>query len=538
MSATPRGLAAWFVSLFLGIALVGVVRAQDPGDTPPPPPQPPGQEVQTRGPVHESFAQPVVYDPKPGQVIPQPPPDPIEEMPPDQKPEGGNVQWIPGYWAWDDARRDYLWISGVWRNIPPGRQWNPGYWHRVDGGVQWVSGTWTPIQSQQAQYLPTPPANIEAGPNSPEPMDGAVWAPGCWMWSEARYVWRPGFWVPPQPNWVWVPAQYVWTPGGYLFCEGYWDRPFATRGLMFAPVYFSQPVYAQPAFVFQPSITIAAGGLMASLFVRPSFGAYYFGDYYAPGYVGIGIYPWFSFHQSRFGYDPMFAYYSATYARANPAWVAQQREAFLFRREHLDARPPHTYAEMVRVTSITRINNTTIVNNNIRNVAFAQPVSRLAAAEPARFARVEAAEQRRVVAQTQQVQRFQQERARREVALASHAASAPNRPRSVELPRSPIAAAHPAAVAAHTPPSAPAHPALDHAAQPLAPGRTAQRPEAHPEATHATPARPALRSEAVRKDQKRALEAGPPGLASVVRIGIRVHRARREKALGRRPSPF
>src|SRR5437660_1263900 len=117
---------------------------------------------------------------------------------------------------------------------------------------------------------------------------------------------------------------------------------------MFAPVYFSQPVYLQPAFVYQPAITIAAGGLVASLFVRPSFGVYYFGDYYASSYVGLGIYPWFSFHQSRLGYDPMFAYYSVSYARTNPNWVFQQREAFFYRREHIDARPPHTYAAMAR----------------------------------------------------------------------------------------------------------------------------------------------------------------------------------------------
>ena len=58
MSATPRGLTAWFLTLFLVCGLIGAVRAQDPADNPPPPPMPPGQEIQTRGPVHESFAQP------------------------------------------------------------------------------------------------------------------------------------------------------------------------------------------------------------------------------------------------------------------------------------------------------------------------------------------------------------------------------------------------------------------------------------------------------------------------------------------------
>ena len=57
--------------------------------------------------------------------------------------------------------------------------------------------------------------------------------------------------------------------------------PLANRGLMFAPVYYPQPVYLQPAYVFTPSITIAAPGLMANLFVQPSYGHYCFGDYYA-----------------------------------------------------------------------------------------------------------------------------------------------------------------------------------------------------------------------------------------------------------------
>src|SRR5258706_1355798 len=63
-----------------------------------------GAEVQTRGPVHEAFAGVVTFNPVPGVVIPKAPPATIEEVPPDQKPEGDNVTWIPGYWAWDDER--------------------------------------------------------------------------------------------------------------------------------------------------------------------------------------------------------------------------------------------------------------------------------------------------------------------------------------------------------------------------------------------------------------------------------------------------
>ena len=56
----------------------------------------------------------------PGAVVPKQPPDPIPEVPPDQKPEAENAQWLPGYWAWDEDRKDFIWVSGFWRVPPPG----------------------------------------------------------------------------------------------------------------------------------------------------------------------------------------------------------------------------------------------------------------------------------------------------------------------------------------------------------------------------------------------------------------------------------
>src|SRR5512141_2608794 len=101
-----------------------------------------GVEVLTRGPVHEAFAETITFDPQPGIVVPKAPPDIIEEVPPDQRPEGANVTWIPGYWGWDDDRSDYLWVSGIWRALPPGRQWVPGYWGQSGQSFQWTSGYW------------------------------------------------------------------------------------------------------------------------------------------------------------------------------------------------------------------------------------------------------------------------------------------------------------------------------------------------------------------------------------------------------------
>ncbi len=266
---------------WLGVlALVGVALALparpaaaqlDPGGPPPATADiPEGAQVLTRGPVHEAFAEPVVFDPRPGPMVPKEPPPPVEESPPDQRPEGTNVQWIPGYWAWDDTRNDFLWVSGLWRDIPPGRQWVPGYWGEGDGGYRWIPGAWTSTVQQDVQYYPIPPASLEVGPSSPPPSANSVWSPGYWDWQGDRFVWRPGFWVSFQPDWIWVPAHYVWTPNGCLFVDGYWDLPVVRRGTPFAPVYFAQPVVRQTRLVYTPTISLLASAMVASLFVRPS----------------------------------------------------------------------------------------------------------------------------------------------------------------------------------------------------------------------------------------------------------------------------
>src|SRR5262249_15410958 len=51
-----------------------------------------GIEALDNGPVHEAFAQPTLKNPEPGPIIHKQPPKAIEELPPDQKPEGDNIQ--------------------------------------------------------------------------------------------------------------------------------------------------------------------------------------------------------------------------------------------------------------------------------------------------------------------------------------------------------------------------------------------------------------------------------------------------------------
>jgi hypothetical protein len=442
--------------------------------------------------VHEAFAAPVVHDPGPGLVVQKEPPAPIEELPPDQKPAGANVQWISGYWSWDQAREDFVWVSGVWREPPPGRQWVPGYWHQVEGGFQWVPGAWVPVAQpnggsasaspqSQASYLSAPPASLEQGPNSPQPAGNVFWSPGSWYWQADRYVWRPGFWAAVQPSWLWVPPHYVWTPGGFLFVEGYWDLPLASRGVMFAPVYYPQPVYLQPAYVFTPSITIATPGLVANLFVMPRYSHYCFGDYYDRTFLSVGILPWFSFSYVSgparpIFYDPLFTFYASVNIHRDPGWVARVREEYVVRRDNVAMRPPRTYVEQTRIVERNvSINRNVTINRNVN--VLARPLAQASREEGARFERVNPDARRQWQDRGAELRQLGAQRLREERQAVAWRASgagaggeprriaqAEARPRPMRLPASPVAApmhAHAESAQAAGPLQRPQHPAAE-----------------------------------------------------------------------------
>ncbi|OWK41890.1 hypothetical protein [Fimbriiglobus ruber] len=396
----------------LGVALAGVPSGtcaqvpppppQPPGDIPPPPPMPeqvppppgpgqvavpgqePGIEVLTRGQVHEAFAA-TAEMPIAGPVIPKVPPQPIEEMPPDQRPAGQNVQWLPGYWHFDEERNDYIWISGFWRVAPPGKVWVPGNWHEVQGGVQWAAGFWqSPPQSQQQvslQYLPPPPPHPEVVV-PPQPTATSVYIPGTWVW-RGRYVWQPGFWNEFRPGWMWVPSHYRWTPVGYIFVDGYWDHPLDGRGMMYAPVAFAPGVYARPGFVYTPVYAVSPSCMYGAMFVRSGHGAYYFGDYFGPRYATVGYSAWCgSASGTTFTvavgvgrgvpYDPMWGYYRVAY-RSDPAWMASVNTVYVGRYRGDIPPPPRTIVQ--QTTIINNINiNVGVVNVNVVNSVMVAPV--------------------------------------------------------------------------------------------------------------------------------------------------------------------
>src|SRR5262245_34218459 len=112
MSARAFALAC--SPLLIGIITLAAVPANGQ-----PPDKTDDAEVLTRGALHEAFADPGVTPTEAPPIVSKQPPDPINEVPPDQKPDGNNVVWIPGYFGWDEEREDFVWLSGFWRTPPP-----------------------------------------------------------------------------------------------------------------------------------------------------------------------------------------------------------------------------------------------------------------------------------------------------------------------------------------------------------------------------------------------------------------------------------
>jgi len=373
-----------FLSFLVGAALLLAVQAPADEDRPPPPPTAPeGVEVQTRGQVHEAYAEAPEGRGEPSPVINKQPPDPVDEQPPDQKPEGDNVVWLPGYWSWNDDAKDFVWISGFWRNVPPDRTWVPGTWHQVEDGWQWVSGYWaTDAQAEEPEYLPQPPDTIDKGPSTPAPGDNYNYVPGSWVYQVNRYLWRPGFWTQFRPGWMWTPASYTWTPAGYLFNEGFWDRPLCDRGLLFAPVTFAREVFARRGFVYRPSFVVQPDFLLGALFVNPVTKHYHFGDYFEERYRRHYV-PWVDYRINRVTYDANYAYYRHTYA-SHPAWEKNLRTLYTARFAGEIPRPPRTLVQQTKIINNITVNktSTTIVNKNVnithlQAVSVVQPITRV-----------------------------------------------------------------------------------------------------------------------------------------------------------------
>jgi hypothetical protein len=441
----------------LVVCLLGTEDTQSQEVLPPPTPNGPvqapavprGVEVLDRGPIHEAFATPT-GEPKPTQLIPKKPPAPLEEMPPEEKPEGDAV-WVGGYFAWDDERHDFLWVSGCWRTKPAGKDWVPGYWREVGEQWQWVPGFWTVVQQgqpAQVTYNPEPPAPPQIAAPPPPPAPDQFYVPGYWMWTGDRYAWRAGYYTAIRPGYVYVASHYRWTPYGYVFVPGYWDLAVSRRGLLYAPVVVT-PGVVGAGFVYTPSYAVTDTIVLDAMFVRPAYCHYYFGNYYGPRYVTLGFEPCVVY--SRRYYDPIIVYRRWEY-RDNPRWIDIQINLY---HERVAGRAPIPGRVVVlapaRTVLVTRRQNFVVLNERARADVRAASVAHHQAL---------AAERRRLEP-------------------PGHAA-APVRPHTAALSHPAAAAAHPghAPGALHTPqagmpghPGAPAHPGGP--AHPAGPGTPA-----------------------------------------------------------------
>jgi WXXGXW repeat (2 copies) len=303
-----------------------------------------GVEVMTRGPMHEAYAAPQGLDPKPGPIVPKAPPERVPEVPPDQKPEGDHVVWIPGYWAWEDDTAEFMWISGFWRDTPPGKRWIPGNWSENSGGWQWTSGFWADAGQTQVNYLPPPPPTLETGPSAAAPDADQIYSPGCWIHVEKQYRWRPGFWVKCRPNWVWTPAHYIWTSAGCVFIEGHWDYELTRRGLLFCPIRFTANVWTRPGFRFTPHFIVYPEAFISALFVRLDYHRYCFGDYFGASYAKHGFIPWIDFRLRANIPLPLFHQFTIAH-RGEANWEREFRELYKERRLGTSLRPPRTYVQ-------------------------------------------------------------------------------------------------------------------------------------------------------------------------------------------------
>ena len=524
-----KGCVAAALVVVIGFSWgLAVCRAQPPDN------DAAGAQVLTRGPVHEAFAGIVTFNPEPGIVVTKAPPAVIEEVPPEERPEGDNVTWIPGYWGWDDERSDFLWVSGTWRALPPGRAWMAGYWGKTTQGHQWTSGYWADARAREATYLPPPPATVEVGPNIAAPSMDYGWSPGCWVWYEGRYAWRPGYWAQGRVDWDWCPAHYVWTPRGYIFVGGFWDYPVERRGVLFAPVYFEAGVYARRGYYYSPTIVIDLGVFTDHLFLRPRFGHYYFGDYYAASYVQGGFYGSFSFQSSRYGYDPIYSHQRWEH-REDREWERRVETSYQHRRDVESARPPRTWAAQSQI-------NVSTVESRENRVLVAAPLAQMAKIKdsPVRFQPVAKEERQQLAKRGQEVQKSREERRTIESSVAATALPKPGaaiEPVRVKLPRSPIVAKTPnQSDRNHTPPKVQEAPKPDLKVQPRVqpPGRQPNVDRSRPQSEPRRPEpeqRPAPgRNEAAPRDKQVQVAPEPNQSEAAVRAQERSRAAALESA--------
>jgi WXXGXW repeat (2 copies) len=83
-----------------------------------------------------------------------------------------------------------------------------------------------PLASSSAQVgvsITVAPPVLPVIEQPPCPVEGYLWTPGYWGYSDVGYYWTPGVWVePPQVGLLWTPPYWGYSNGVYAFNDGYW----------------------------------------------------------------------------------------------------------------------------------------------------------------------------------------------------------------------------------------------------------------------------------------------------------------------------
>lgn len=211
------------------------------------------------GPIHECTLT-FPYGPLPQKAVEKTPPKPIFEDIPFQL-ETYSV-WIHGYWAWNEQKNDYIWITGTWRKPPPEHHWIHGFWKKFEQGWVWISGFWSKPYFDSITFIEnSPPEYVNENPGTP-PKEKSFWMPGYWHYfSDAdEYGWVPGNWQDSNPEWVYIPSHYIWQPQGYVFVPGYWDWPLNKLSRIYYPIIIDplnrNKIIYQPTVYIEPDKTI------------------------------------------------------------------------------------------------------------------------------------------------------------------------------------------------------------------------------------------------------------------------------------------
>ncbi|MFZ2658350.1 MAG: YXWGXW repeat-containing protein [Victivallales bacterium] len=397
------------ISFSMTDGLMYAAQAADSSDADSPPPLPVQEqpEVLTKGPVHEAFASLVNLQEPEEIVVPVQPPENVREVPPADKPSGGQFAWVSGYWFWDAERVSFVWVSGCWRASPPKMSWVPGYWMQAGKGWKWVAGFWMSAGVREIEYVKAPPPPPELDSSVQPAAYDAMWVPGCWYWAQGQYVWRSGYWLQEQPGWIWNPSHYVWTPHGYVFVEGHWDYPLERRGILFAPVCFPRSVHIVAGFSYSLDIVVDLGLLKVNLFTRPRYSHYYFGDYYDDACIRVGIYPRFENRQRRSCYDPIFEYDKCRSRLGESKWADKERNEYEIRHNDRGLRPSVTYREQEgRMSKLPEPQR--------KNFQVARPLDAVVSDKSAsqKFERMDTDAQQNISRQVIDVQKYREDRSR------------------------------------------------------------------------------------------------------------------------------